>query len=78
MLPSSKLEPERSTAQLEDFFGELEDLAKKQAKLHQERVLPKQLDWLTSLVGTYPWQTLVLVSGATAVLIELIKRGVLW
>lgn len=39
-----------------DFISVLQDQAKKQSRLHEERLLPKNVDWLTSMIGNYPWQ----------------------
>ena len=55
-----------------DFLAQLEFQAKKQAVLHEKRLIPRQLDWFTSLVGNYPWQTILTLSLLTAVLIEAI------
>lgn len=55
-----------------DFLAQLESQAKKQAVLHERRLIPRQLDWFTSLVGNYPWQTLTIFSLVTAVVIEVL------
>lgn len=55
------------------FLSQLKLEAKKQAKLHENRLLPRQLDGVTSLIGTYPWQALLLLSGMTALVLELAK-----
>lgn len=54
-----------------DFLQQLEAQAHKQAVLHEKRLIPRQLDWFTSLVGNYPWQIIALVSLITAVVIEI-------
>lgn len=54
-----------------DFLLQLETQAKKQAILHEKRVIPRQLDWFTSLVGNYPWQIIGLLSLLTALVIEI-------
>ncbi len=53
-------------ADQQDFLQRLEAEASLQAQLHQRRVLPAQLDVVTSFIGRYSWQTLVVVSGITA------------
>jgi hypothetical protein len=53
-----------------DFLSKLQAEAKLQARLHQQRVLPTQVDWLTSLVGNYPWQFLIVLSGLVALFIK--------
>jgi hypothetical protein len=35
--------------------------------LETHRLLPRQLDPLTSLIGNYPWQILLISSGITTV-----------
>jgi hypothetical protein len=54
------------------FLDQLQLQAKKQAKLHETRLLPRQLDSITSFVGNYPWQVLLALSGITALVIELL------
>lgn len=56
----------------QDFLEQLQQQAQKQAVLHEKRVFPRQLDWLTSLVGNYPWQILLVVSLLTALVIEFV------
>ena len=53
-----------------DFLKQLQVQAKKQAQLEKRRILPKKLDWFGSLVGNYPWQVILTVSGLTAFAIE--------
>lgn len=55
----------------EDFLSELQRQASLQAPLNQKRWLPKQVDPITSFIGNYPWQTLLIISGVTALLIRL-------
>lgn len=59
------------------FLDQLEQEAQKQSHLAQTRLLPRQLDWLTSLVGTYPWQTLLVASGVTAA-VSFFSKGLNW
>lgn len=53
-----------------DFLAKLQDEAALQARLNSQRLLPKQLDPLTSLIGNYTWQVLLVVSLISAVLVE--------
>lgn len=55
-----------------DFLLQLESQAKKQAILHEKRILPWQLDRFTAIVGNYPWQIILGLSFLTAVTIELL------
>lgn len=55
------------------FLHQLQHLAAKQAVLNEKRFLPKQLDIVSALVGNYPWQVLIIVSGLTAFLLEIVK-----
>jgi hypothetical protein len=52
------------------FLSTLQEQASQQAKLSQQRWLPSSVDWLTSLVGNYPWQIGVVLAGVLAALIE--------
>jgi hypothetical protein len=54
------------------FITTLQQEAKKQSSLNQTRVFPQSLDPLTALVGNYPWQTVFILSGLTAVFLEII------
>jgi hypothetical protein len=56
-----------------EFLQQLQSQAEKQAKLHDVRFIPAQLDGLTSLVGRYPWQTVFVLSGVTALLLEVLR-----
>jgi hypothetical protein len=60
-----------------DFLVQLQQQAEKQAKLHTSRVFPSQLDAFTSFVGHYPWQVMAVFSFVTALLVELLERGIL-
>ena len=53
------------------FLNELQHQADLQAPLNTVHWLPKQLDPVTALIGKYPWQVLLIVSGVTALLIRL-------
>lgn len=56
-----------------DFLTRLQAEASLQAQLHERRVLPPQLDFLTSFIGTHTWQVLLTLSLITSVAIEAIK-----
>ncbi|MDH5533210.1 MAG: hypothetical protein OEX81_02145 [Candidatus Pacebacteria bacterium] len=45
-----------------DFVSVLQRQAKEQSRLHEERLLPKNVDWLTSMIGNYPWQFILVLS----------------
>lgn len=51
----------------------LQSEAKLQSQLYANRLLPEQLDSFTSLIGRYPWQSLVLMSGILAIGVELFR-----
>jgi hypothetical protein len=55
------------------FLNRLQAEAALQSQLHQRRFLPHQLDGLTSLIGNYPWQIILVVSGVTALFMEFLK-----
>jgi hypothetical protein len=54
----------------QEFLRKLEAEAAQQARLYQSRILPPQLDWLSSLIGRYPWQVMLVASGLTAAAIS--------
>lgn len=54
-----------------DFVSLLQEQAQLQSKLNKERLLPKKVDWLTSLIGNYPWQFISVLSIIGAVVWEL-------
>jgi hypothetical protein len=55
-----------------EFLHKLTEEARFQAVLRHNPVFPKQIDPLTELVGKYPWQTILVASGLTAILLELL------
>lgn len=57
-----------------DFLAKLQEEAALQAKLEHHRLIPPQLDFITSIIGRYPWQVLLALSGITALIIE-VTRG---
>ena len=56
-----------------DFLEVLQAQAKQQSRLHEKRLLPKNVDWLTSLIGNYPWQFILFLSVVGAVLWGLVE-----
>ena len=50
----------------QDFLQSLQQQAALQSKLSTTRVLPSQLDHFTTFVGNYPWQTILVLSGLSA------------
>lgn len=57
------------------FLEELQIQAKRQATLHRDSPVPARLNFLTAFIGNYPWQTLLVLSGVTAVVISLLSIG---
>jgi hypothetical protein len=53
------------------FITTLQREAKRQSSLNQTRFFPQSLDPFTALVGNYPWQILLVLSGITAIVVEL-------
>lgn len=51
-----------SKKEQEDFLAQLQHQARLQAKLNTSRILPKQADRLTALIGNHPWQALFFLS----------------
>ena len=56
------------------FLEKLQIEAHLQARLNTNRVLPTQLDGLSSFVGRYPWQVLLVLSGILSFGIEALTR----
>jgi hypothetical protein len=54
-----------------DFVSILQEQAQMQSKLHKQRLLPKNVDWLTSMIGNYPWQFILGLSVAGALIWQL-------
>jgi hypothetical protein len=50
------------------FLEKLQEQAKLQSKLNEHRIFPRQLDNITSFIGNYPWQTLLVISFLSAAL----------
>lgn len=56
----------------QDFLTVLQEQAEKQSQLHKTRILPKNVDWLTSMIGNYPWQFILGLSILGAVVWEFV------
>lgn len=54
-----------------DFLERLQSEAQLQAKIHQERWLPPQLDPVATLIAQYAWQTLLVAAVITSILIKI-------
>ena len=59
----------------QNFLQELQLQAQKQSKLHHRRFLPSQLDFLTSFIGKYSWQSLLVLSLVTAIYLQVLRVG---
>lgn len=55
-----------------DFVSELQRQAKHQSLVHEKRLLPPQVDWLTSIIGNYPWQVILVLAVVGAVVWEIL------
>jgi hypothetical protein len=53
------------------FLDKLQAQAKLQSQIAQSSVMPHFLDRVNSLIGNYPWQFLLAVSGLSAFLLSL-------
>ncbi len=53
------------------FLHTLQQEAKRQSPLSQSRFFPQPLDPVMAFIGNYPWQTVLVLSGVTAVILEL-------
>ncbi len=58
----------------QQFLNELQHQANLQAPLNTVRWLPKQIDPITSLIGKYPWQTLLILSGITTLIVRIFLK----
>jgi hypothetical protein len=56
----------------DDFLTKLQIQAKMQARLEKTRILPHQVDSLASFVGRYSWQSLLIASLITTILLEVV------
>ncbi len=56
----------------QEFITKLQKQAKIQSKLEKNRLLPRRVDSFASLAARYPWQTILLASALTTLLVEVI------
>lgn len=54
-----------------DFVSLLQEQAQKQSMLNTRRILPKKMDAITSFVGNYPWQVILVASTIGAIIWQL-------
>ena len=57
----------------EDFIQKLQTEVLFQSRLEQKKLLPAKLGGLGRLVASYPWQTMLIMSGMTALAKSLIS-----
>lgn len=55
-------------------IAKLQKEAKQQAKIEQQRILPKEVSGVARLINRYPWQTLLISSLLSTVLIKIFLR----
>lgn len=55
------------------FLTKLQREASLQSELYSQRLLPAQLDHFTAIIGRFPWQSVLIVSGMIALGIELFR-----
>jgi hypothetical protein len=71
-LKQSKFNNALTQDAVDNFLTKLQIQAEMQAKLEQRRILPHQVDSLASFVGRYSWQSLLIASLITTILLEVI------
>lgn len=57
-----------------DFLERLQAEAQLQAKIHQDRWLPSQLDPVATLIAQYSWQTLIVAAVMTSIILRLLTH----
>lgn len=55
-----------------NFLAKLQQEAEIQAQLQSHRLLPTQLDGLTSFIGRYSWQVILVLSGLSALVLGIV------
>ncbi len=60
------------------FLTQLQREASLQSQLYQHRLLPPQLDRFTAIIGRYPWQSVLIVSGCIALGVEVVRYWIFW
>lgn len=63
----------QQTPRSDFFLKQLQKEASLQSQLYSNRLLPEQLDRFTSVVGRYPWQSILLTSGIVALAVEVFR-----
>lgn len=56
------------------FLARLQAEATLQARLQQQRILPSQLDGLTTFIGRHSWQVLLFLALGTSLTLEVLHR----
>jgi hypothetical protein len=56
-----------------EFLQRLEKEAKLQSSLHRSHLLPQWAQGLARVVAAYPWQVVLVLSGITAIGMELLR-----
>lgn len=54
----------------EEFLKKLQNEAKLQKSLNQTRLLPKQLDFITSFIGNYSLLSILILTTLTVIFLE--------
>ena len=57
----------------DQFMIKLQEEASLQARLNKSSLIPPQFDGITSFLGRYPWQCLLVLSGLTSLALEIYK-----
>jgi hypothetical protein len=57
-----------------DFLSQLEEQAELQSRLHDQRIIPSQLDPFTAIIGNFPWQSLLILSGISATIFFVMRH----
>jgi hypothetical protein len=63
------------TNETQKFLSKLQAQAELQARLNTHRFFPSQMDEITSFIGRYPWQVVLVASGLTSLWIEVLTRA---
>ena len=58
------------------FLSKLQAEAAVQSKLQKNRWLPAELDLVTSTIGKFPWQVILILSGLTSLFIEIVSSKI--
>lgn len=56
------------------FLEKLQAEANFQQEIFKNRVLPTKVDAITAYIGTHSWQTILVLSFVTAVLLEIVEK----